>query len=386
MNRMRKSCAYRDCNVNSQTNPELTLFQFPKNRERVARWCELGLVDPASLQSRPPGYMCELHFSRIYMCFSSRRKMLLNTAVPRAYGEEYQEEEVESSTVGEGDETTMEEHLDESMADDNDDVATEIIYMDPEDDPISTDQLVEPQSSKKRPAPDESFLQTKIIKVEQMPSISRSMIVSSSSTALPKLSTRVEGSQTPITPPKGTILRKVKLKKRPTTLKTIIIKTSKPSTVVQSTTAEGTAASTAEPIVSSSPEKISASIDSDAIDEEQPEKVCSPKKAAEAVASSSNTVTEAKKPEPVKEEKKPPPSSSPVKKDEAIYEFIFKGEEYVQLPKAKYYGEQKKLQDRLDECEREKMQMQKKIEKYLRAMKSMKDVLACVDDNSENDE
>lgn len=32
--------------------------------------------------------MCDLHFSQIYMCFSARRKMLLNTAIPYEYGTE----------------------------------------------------------------------------------------------------------------------------------------------------------------------------------------------------------------------------------------------------------------------------------------------------------
>lgn len=113
MNRAKKYCCYRDCNVNSQTHPELTLFQFPKSDLRAAKWCELGCVDPADIRLQ---FMCELHFSRIYMCFSSRRKMLLSTAIPYAYGEPIQDqEEVQSSSsMLENEDISIEEHLDES--------------------------------------------------------------------------------------------------------------------------------------------------------------------------------------------------------------------------------------------------------------------------------
>nr|XP_019529589.2 uncharacterized protein LOC109401472 [Aedes albopictus] len=391
MNRAKKYCCYRDCNVNSQTHPELTLFQFPKSDLRAAKWCELGCVDPADIRLQ---FMCELHFSRIYMCFSSRRKMLLSTAIPYAYGEPIQDqEEVQSSSsMLENEDISIEEHLDESVMDEDDDVATEIVYIHPEEeDPIQTDELIEPLFSKKRSASTETQVYTKIIKVEKMPPISHSMLVSSSSSCT---TPPTDDTLKPITPPKGTILRKVKLKKRPAAPKTFVNRTIKPCSAAQSTTVEATPA---ELTVSSSPEKKSppTNADSDASpDEELPKGThSSPKQVVEPVASSSHSAvdkTDDIASKSVKKENKPleEKSTSPVKKDEPIYEFIFKGEEYVQLPKAKYYGEQRELQKRLERCESEKAQMQKKLDYYRRTIGELKKLLANVgdDDNDESAE
>lgn len=96
MNRPRKFCCYRDCTTNSYANPERTLFQFPKDEARANKWLKAGAIDKVDL----PRFMCDLHFSRIYMCFSARRKMLLNTAVPYVYGscDEEQDQELVQST------------------------------------------------------------------------------------------------------------------------------------------------------------------------------------------------------------------------------------------------------------------------------------------------
>ncbi|EAT37154.1 AAEL010817-PA [Aedes aegypti] len=383
MNRPKKCCVYRDCIVNSQTHPELTLFQFPKSEERAAKWSELGLVDPTELRLR---YMCELHFPRIYMCFSSRRKMLLSTAMPHAYGTCPEgEQEVQSSSMVE-----EEEHLDESMIDENDDVATEIVYVQPEaDDPNEGDELIEPLPIRKRSSSTESPVLTKIIKVEKMPAISHSMLVSSSSSSCTPKPWPLDDGQKFTTPPKGAILRRVKLKKRPSESKTIVINKTSPSSAAQSTTTEATAVSIAESALSCPPEKKTPSnSDSEAFDKVPPKEVRSPKKAINpvAISSSSSTVVKTNTAKPVKVEAKPQEQScSPVKKDESVYEFIFKGEEYLQLPKAKYYEEQKLLREQLEQCEGEKIRMQQKVEYYRRTIGELKKLLANVKDGEDDE-
>ncbi|XP_062562126.1 uncharacterized protein LOC134225791 [Armigeres subalbatus] len=383
MNRSKKSCVYRDCNINSQTHPELTLFRFPKSEARAAKWSELGAVESSNYVHQ---YMCELHFPRIYMCFSSRRKMLLSTAVPRAYGtsEEHDQQEAQSSFELDSDEITMEEHLDESMTDDNEDVATEIVYMDPESiekDPIETDELVQPLPFKRRATSGEISTYTKITKVDQMPAISHSMIVSSSSTTY-NAPSRLDEASKPINPPKGAILRKIKLKKQNTGAKTIIIKTVPSSSNSHDAAADATNVSSLEATVSSTPENTQPTGPKpDELQEGPSKELCSPVKIPDVVASSSkSTINEIDSvSNPVKKEEIPPTIEE---KNVPIYEFIFKGEEYVQLPKAQYYREQEKLQKLLEKCESDKDQMQKKIDYFRRIISDCKQLLTKLDDNN----
>ncbi|XP_065088729.1 microtubule-associated protein 1B-like [Ochlerotatus camptorhynchus] len=372
MNRTKKCCVYHDCNTNSLSNPDLTLFQFPKNEERIAKWCELGAVDPFDTR---PRFMCELHFPRIYMCFSARRKMLLNTAIPRAFGtneEDEQDQELVQSSSYEAEDVSIEEHLDENMMDESDELAAEIIYVNrPQS--LEHDQD-EPTTSRKRSRPIETTPSTKIIKLEKLASTSRSMVVSSSSTK------SVDASRNPIalTPPHGTILRRVKLKKRPSATKTIVVKTIEPNAIEQEV------AVAAKVAVSSSPEKKASPSDSDAKEEDE---WAYPVKTTSAVASSSNsTAVEAvNTTETEKEEKKPQVDKSPPKKEESIYEFIFKGEEYVQMPKAKYYGEREKLEKQVEQSAKAQEQLEKKIEYYRRSLKDLKEFLHNVCEENDYD-
>uniref|UniRef100_A0A1Q3EY39 THAP-type domain-containing protein n=1 Tax=Culex tarsalis TaxID=7177 RepID=A0A1Q3EY39_CULTA len=383
----RRSCCYRNCAVINSEHPERTLFQFPKDEERAKRWSELGAVDTSVAG---PKFMCDLHFSRIYMCFSSRRKMLLNTALPYEYGTEVENhdqqqqhemilggdsgpEMVGSTSSSQGD-MNAEEHLDNTeyeMLDNEDNQMTEIIYMDEDLQQFNQEETILPKSPAK----------ARIIKVEKLPTLVTS---SSGTSTIPTLGT----------PQKNIILRKVKLKKRPSSVVTspVLAKKSKPA--IDEPPVETT--------VTTSPEKAPKTI-----------KKVQAVKVTPSPASSSSSSATAEKAKPAKPVKAP---SSPVKplrltimekRKESINEFIFKGEEYVQLPKevylqdlddvdqelqqykAKHSGEVEELEQQLEVCRAEQEQCQaerdqykaeneklaKKLEEYRMVIKNMKDVL-----------
>lgn len=376
----RRSCCYRNCAVTNSEHPERTLFQFPKDEARAKRWTELGAVD-TSLSG--PRFMCDLHFSQIYMCFSARRKMLLNTAIPYEYGtepsddqqqgEEQQQHDVilgEAEIVGStsSSQGETEEHLEGTeyeMLDTDENQMTEIIYMD------DLQQLNQEDA-----APPRSPAKARIIKVEKLPTLVTS---SSGMAAIPTLGI----------PQKNIILRKVKIKKRPSSAVTspVLAKKSKPDVEPP-----------VETTVTSSPEK----------------KISSPKttkKVQTVKASSSNSVATAETPKPpqpapAKPAKAPSIPDKPLRvtimerRKESMNEFIFKGEEYIQLPKegflqdldeadqqlqqckAKHSAEMDELERELEACMAENEQcrtenesLTRKLEEYRMIIKNMKDVL-----------
>lgn len=384
---VKRSCCYRDCTVVNTVNQDRTLFQFPKDEERAKRWSELGSVDTSITG---PKFMCDLHFSRIYMCFSARRKMLLNTAIPYAYGtttegedseqlrqQEEQEQQVEMILGDGGPETVgstsssqgeIAEHLEGTeyeVLDTEENQMTEIIYMDDL-------QQYEQEESAQPKTPSKA----KILRVEKLPTL----VTSSSNTpTIPTLGT-----------PQNIILRKVKIKKRPSSTVTSPVQAKKSkSDPVDPAPVETTT-------VSSSPAKIVKKV--------QAVKVTpSP---ASSSSSSSTTTIEISKPKPAQTQPKPPKTPrSPVKplratvmekRKEVINEFIFKGEEYVQLPKEAYlqdlddadaelqkYRAKAEEADELletcrveqEQCQAENERLEKKVEEYRMIIKNMRDVL-----------
>ncbi|XP_058825054.1 uncharacterized protein LOC131685378 [Topomyia yanbarensis] len=368
MNRAKKCCAYRDCKTDSVNNTERTLFQFPKDEERASQWRLAGAVDPIEAG---PHFMCDLHFSRKYMCFSARRKMLLSMAVPKPYGSadnEEESEQVQSSSLEQEQistlELTVEEHLDETMLNESDSV-TEILYIDQMDTEAESktaeEQTRQKTSPQKRSMFDsiEKLPAAKVIKMNKIPYAARSTVVSSST------STKALATYSPkpiaIPPPVGSVLRKVKLKKRfvEATKKSVLNDTigkkePQPSSKIH--------IEIIEPPVSISPEKLGISKQSPV------------KQIASPVATSSITHNST--------ESKMTSSKSPKKeaettaaKNDSTYEFIFKGEEYIQLPKAQYYSEKKELEQRLNRSQDENTRLQKKLEYYRNMVKDLKEFL-----------
>lgn len=78
-----KHCIYRNCKNKSTTCPNLTFFSFPlKDENKCRTWAELAGCSMHHLRNQ---YLCEEHFSPIYMSKTSRRTVLLPPAVPQPY-------------------------------------------------------------------------------------------------------------------------------------------------------------------------------------------------------------------------------------------------------------------------------------------------------------
>ncbi|XP_035899470.1 uncharacterized protein LOC118506442 isoform X2 [Anopheles stephensi] len=110
----KKYCSYFECGNNSVTNPTVTFFAFPKQPDRCETWVKAAGVPEHLVENRMHRFLCERHFPNIYICRSQRRTLLLANAVPYPYkepGEESDQEEeleimedlVEDTTVDSGD-------------------------------------------------------------------------------------------------------------------------------------------------------------------------------------------------------------------------------------------------------------------------------------------
>lgn len=73
---MSKRCAFKNCFNRSDT---VTVFSFPKEIERYKQWERIAQCDQPR---KEPKYLCECHFSSIFISSNSRRKILIGAAVP----------------------------------------------------------------------------------------------------------------------------------------------------------------------------------------------------------------------------------------------------------------------------------------------------------------
>uniref|UniRef100_A0A182Q2F4 THAP-type domain-containing protein n=1 Tax=Anopheles farauti TaxID=69004 RepID=A0A182Q2F4_9DIPT len=108
-NTNRKVCAYYECKNNSLSNPKLTFFAFPKQSERLEIWLKLGGVLPDVTESKMNRFLCERHFSDIYLSRTPRRTLLMPNAIPFPYDESELELEMDDGITLEEYETQEEE-------------------------------------------------------------------------------------------------------------------------------------------------------------------------------------------------------------------------------------------------------------------------------------
>lgn len=74
-----KNCYYRDC-VNTSLSSKLTFFGFPvKDTQKCKLWSDRAGCETDNLKNK---YLCEDHFSHIYISRTARRTVLLPNAVP----------------------------------------------------------------------------------------------------------------------------------------------------------------------------------------------------------------------------------------------------------------------------------------------------------------
>lgn len=86
-----KCCIYRDCGNTSLTANKITFFGFPiKDAEKCQLWTNRAGCDNLNLKNK---YLCENHFSHIYISRTVRRTVLLPNAVPFCYDEHRTDEQ-----------------------------------------------------------------------------------------------------------------------------------------------------------------------------------------------------------------------------------------------------------------------------------------------------
>lgn len=84
-----RTCIYKSCenyiNLNNRSINNVILFSFPKNPERRQKWLELGKVSANHPSSRY--YFCSDHFDKKYLAVNNRRTVLVGEALPFPYTE-----------------------------------------------------------------------------------------------------------------------------------------------------------------------------------------------------------------------------------------------------------------------------------------------------------
>lgn len=86
MNKTKKECIYKGCS-NTNLTSEKTMFRFPTLESKQDEWIKRSNCDTSLLTTLSKQFLCEDHFDSIYITSNQRRKLLLSTAVPYAYGE-----------------------------------------------------------------------------------------------------------------------------------------------------------------------------------------------------------------------------------------------------------------------------------------------------------
>ncbi|XP_052889637.1 uncharacterized protein LOC128297957 [Anopheles moucheti] len=99
INPNKKYCSYHECGNNSFANPAVTFFSFPKQPDRCETWIKAAGVAPHLVDNRMYRFICEQHFSSIYFVRSQRRTLLLGNAVPFSINELEPKEESEKNEV-----------------------------------------------------------------------------------------------------------------------------------------------------------------------------------------------------------------------------------------------------------------------------------------------
>ncbi|XP_037808425.1 uncharacterized protein LOC119601530 [Lucilia sericata] len=95
-----RACIYKNCanyiNLRDRSiNKDIKLFSFPKNPERRQKWMELGKVPPN--QPASMYYFCSDHFDKKYLAINNVRTVLVGDAVPFPYVEPEVDETYEDS-------------------------------------------------------------------------------------------------------------------------------------------------------------------------------------------------------------------------------------------------------------------------------------------------
>lgn len=123
-----KICVYRDCKNTNITTKDVTFFGFPlKDMEKCQLWSRLAGCENENLRNK---YLCEVHFSHNYISRTARRAVLLTNAVPFRFDE----------VKGNADEDDINLEKMHSKEPNNDETNDDISYMDTEIEMLYTDR------------------------------------------------------------------------------------------------------------------------------------------------------------------------------------------------------------------------------------------------------
>jgi hypothetical protein len=311
-----KKCSYIDCSSHQNTNSDLTFFQFPKHKDKQNIWIKNSqCTEPVKNK-----YLCELHFSNIYINKCFKRKMLLNTAVPFAIGQTEEtfkapvlmvERERKKYTPSESDTVSSINIKDENPSQlisiiDDDDREEEFLDDDPEIDAEQDDDFSVlsdvPEPEKSMDAP---------LKKRKLEAVDPKDVVSSSSTrqrvAAPAAVQQVRHN--------------------------FVVKQHKV------------------------PAKSSPNVEQVEIDEEQ------------SSSQAQEETTQISSKEPIAEN---------------FYEFIFKGEEYIQIPKKVFLDQKAEMRKLLEDIERVRAEERAKVQQLKRELTRYRTLIESVKDQFSN--
>uniref|UniRef100_A0A182RPZ7 THAP-type domain-containing protein n=1 Tax=Anopheles funestus TaxID=62324 RepID=A0A182RPZ7_ANOFN len=307
INANKKCCSYFECGNNSLANPAVTFFAFPKQQDRCEIWIKAAGVPQNVAENRMYRFLCERHFSSIYICRSQRRTLLLANAVPFPFNE--RDGELEKNEMLEIVEEITEEMLD------SDDLPEEFL-----DDKDSTDDqdagntmTIDENTSTLSVANVESI--NKLVELNTEPSTSRFDYTRKRKHVAAKMAEMkmklLNTTASPKTLNKEANIKTVKLDGN--SVRLVPVQNSKNA---QQQTLRLTPVVEKESTVEKAPEEVfRATIKSP---------VSSSTNALAIIEQNDDTLTSKSSEEMV------------VEKDDKISEFIFKGEEYVQMPKEHY--------------------------------------------------
>lgn len=122
-----KQCVYRNCGNTSEFS-KVTFFGFPlKDQEKCQLWTRMaGCEDLPSLKNK---FLCENHFSSIYFSKTPRRTVVLPNAVPFQWDENINKEESYDEEYTSEKNTSREEMLLDPLDEANDIIYTDTIEM-----------------------------------------------------------------------------------------------------------------------------------------------------------------------------------------------------------------------------------------------------------------
>lgn len=120
-----KRCVYKNCGTTSALSQKITFFSFPlKDSVKCRTWAQMAGYEDTNLKNK---YLCENHFSTVYISKTPRRTVLLPNAVPYHYSADNQSADENYEDDYNSEKNTSREEI---ILDHLDDEESDIVYTD----------------------------------------------------------------------------------------------------------------------------------------------------------------------------------------------------------------------------------------------------------------